>query len=574
MTEQNFYYVSFSVIAFILMLIYLYRWHKHFDVHMTVLYGLIPVINLGYCMVYGTQDPKASLVALKFIYLGGCFLPWLMTMCVATLCHIRIGRAIRLASFGLSALVFAAVLSVGHLPLFYRSYTLELLGTAVVVHKEYGPVHSLHYALIVLYLLADLTLILYSYRRKKQVSRRILFLLFMPIPLTMLGYIVNHYTMAYGYEIMPVTYVFAQILYLFIVQRMAVYDVSEVVVESLVESGDTGFITVDFQDRYLGSNRTARKILPDLNMLTVDGPLDLTDTLRETVVAWIEDFKRDPEAVQDRRYRRSADRPEDEKIYSVIVNYLSEGRKRHGYQIFLVDDTQDQRYIKLLGQYNSDLQKDVAAKTARIVAMHDRLILGMATMVESRDNSTGGHIRRTSEGVRLLVDEMRKDPALELSDDFCRKLIKAAPMHDLGKIAVDDAVLRKAGPFTPEEREKMQKHAAEGARIVHDILRDTDDEEFRRIAENVAHYHHEKVDGTGYPDGLKGDEIPLEARVMAVADVYDALVSKRVYKEKFSFEKADRIVLEGMGTQFDARLQKYYEAARPKLEAFYSAEPM
>ena len=145
-------------------------------------------------------------------------------------------------------------------------------------------------------------------------------------------------------------------------------------------------------------------------------------------------------------------------------------------------------------------------------------------------------------------------------------------MHDLGKIAVDDAILRKPGRFTPEEFEKMKAHAAEGARIVHEILRDTDDEDFRRIAENMAHYHHERWDGSGYPDGLKGEEIPLEARIMAIADVYDALVSKRVYKEEFSFEKADRIIMEGMGTQFDPGLQKYYIAARPRLEAFYASE--
>ncbi|MBR4799954.1 MAG: HD domain-containing protein, partial [Clostridia bacterium] len=92
----------------------------------------------------------------------------------------------------------------------------------------------------------------------------------------------------------------------------------------------------------------------------------------------------------------------------------------------------------------------------------------------------------------------------------------------------------------------------------------------RRIAENAAHYHHERFDGSGYPDGLKGEEIPLEARIMAIADVYDALVSKRVYKESYSFEKADEIILEGMGTQFDPMLEKYYAAARPKLEEYYA----
>ena len=115
----------------------------------------------------------------------------------------------------------------------------------------------------------------------------------------------------------------------------------------------------------------------------------------------------------------------------------------------------------------------------------------------------------------------------------------------------------------------MKIHAAEGARIVREILKETDDKEFKIIAENVAHYHHERWDGSGYPEGLKGEEIPIEARIMAVADVYDALVSKRFYKEKLSFEEADKIILEGMGQHFDKRLEKYYVAARPKLEEYY-----
>ena len=220
--------------------------------------------------------------------------------------------------------------------------------------------------------------------------------------------------------------------------------------------------------------------------------------------------------------------------------------------------------------YNDELKKEVAQKTERIVALHDKLILSMATMVESRDNSTGGHIKRTSDVVRVLMDVIKENGVFELSEDYCEKVIKAAPMHDLGKIAVDDVILRKPGRFTPEEFEKMKTHAAEGAKIVRRILTDTDDEEFRQIAENIAHFHHERVDGSGYPEKLKGDEIPLEARIMALADVYDALVSKRVYKESYSFEKADRIILEGMGTQFDPALKKTYEIARPRLESYYS----
>ena len=249
-------------------------------------------------------------------------------------------------------------------------------------------------------------------------------------------------------------------------------------------------------------------------------------------------------------------------IYSRFIN-------KERFEIFLNEDSVE-KLAEIRAKFNDELKKEVEEKTKHIEALNDSFILGMATMVESRDNSTGGHIRRTSDVVRILTDTIRSGEALQISDDFCKNLVKAAQMHDLGKISVDDDILRKPGRFTPEEFDKMKVHAAEGARVVHEILKDTDDTDFRVIAENVAHYHHERMDGSGYPEGLKGEEIPLEARIMSIADVYDALVSKRVYKDSYSFDRADQIILEGMGTQFDPGLKVYYETARPKLEEYYS----
>ena len=201
--------------------------------------------------------------------------------------------------------------------------------------------------------------------------------------------------------------------------------------------------------------------------------------------------------------------------------------------------------------------------------MHNKLVLGMATMVEGRDNSTGGHIKRTSDVVKMICEEMMKDPQNNLSHSFFKNLAKAAPMHDLGKIAIDDIILRKPGRFTPEEYDKMKMHSPEGARILKEILDGLADKDFENIAINVAKYHHERWDGKGYPDGLKGDQIPIEARIMAIADVYDALVSKRVYKEEFSFDDAYRIIIENMGTQFDPGLEKYFVFAKNRIEQYY-----
>ena len=205
----------------------------------------------------------------------------------------------------------------------------------------------------------------------------------------------------------------------------------------------------------------------------------------------------------------------------------------------------------------------------REVALQDKLVLGMATMVEGRDNSTGGHIKRTSDIVRFLVEEMMKDPTIDLNTTFYQSLIKAAPMHDLGKITIDDNILRKPGKFTPEEYQVMKTHSAAGSVILAQILKDVTDKNFEAVAINVAHFHHERWDGKGYPQGLKGEEIPLEARVMAIADVYDALVSKRVYKDEFSFDEAYNIIIENMGKQFDPGLEKHFVRARAKIENYY-----
>ncbi len=367
-------------------------------------------------------------------------------------------------------------------------------------------------------------------------------------------------------ELIPIAYVFAQIMYLLIVYNIGLYDINDSGIDSLVEKGETGFISFDFKLRYLGSNQTAEKYFPLIKELAIDQPINTSPLLDSTAGKWIRAFQQDVKC-NSFHYRSEG----SENVYQVDVNYLYDGRRRRGYQFFITDDTLDIQYIDLLNKFTAELESEVQEKTSNLVKMHDRLIVSMAAMVESRDNSTGGHIKRTSQGVRILIEEMLKEENPVLTPSFCANVIKAAPMHDLGKIAVDDAVLRKPGRFTPEEFEKMKAHAPEGARIVNEILKDTEDTKFHQIAVNVAHYHHERWDGTGYPEKLVGEAIPLEARIMAIADVYDALVSKRVYKDSMSFEKANSIIMEGMGTQFDPGLQRFYEAARPKLEEYYSS---
>ena len=160
----------------------------------------------------------------------------------------------------------------------------------------------------------------------------------------------------------------------------------------------------------------------------------------ERIDKWLAGFEKNSRA--DKIHYR-----QDDKIYLIDINHLVSARRKVGYQLLITDDTQDQKYLEMLEHFNTKLEQEVKTKTEHIVEMHDNLILSMATMVESRDNSTGGHIRRTSVCVRYLIEAMREGGYEGLTDSFCEKIIKAAPMHDLGKIAVDDAVLRYEGRY-------------------------------------------------------------------------------------------------------------------------------
>ncbi|MBR5090078.1 MAG: HD domain-containing protein [Ruminiclostridium sp.] len=560
---MNYYSIMF-VLSAVLTLVYAARWHKHFDVHLTLIYVLIPVSNLGYWFMEDATDLGTYYIGTKLTYIAGCFLVPMIMLSIFNMCRIRIQRWARVLLLSLSVLMYGMVLTIGYFPIYYKDVVMDCIAGVRVFVKVYGPMHSVLTAMIVAYFFMSLVAIIYSYVKKNDVSRRMIYLQFIPLLVSMISFYGGR-TFISNVELLPFALVFAQVMYLLIVDSMCLYDISDISIESLVETGDTGFISIDFRLNYLGCNETAKRILPELDEITVDKPISRSAVLRENLVPWVETFRND----------NSRDRflyNKDDHVYVFDINYLFDGKRKRGYQLFISDDTKNQQYIALINAYNDDLKDQVAEKTANIVEMHNKLIMSMAAMVESRDNSTGGHIRRTSDVVRILIDEMRKDALPELTDEFCNNIIKAAPMHDLGKIAVDDAILRKPGRFTDEEFEKMKTHAAEGARIVHEILSGTDDINFHILAENVAHYHHERWDGSGYPEGLKGEEIPFEARIMAVADVYDALVSKRVYKESMSFEKADSIIMDGMGKHFDKLLEPYYVRARPKLEAYYKAQ--
>lgn len=230
----------------------------------------------------------------------------------------------------------------------------------------------------------------------------------------------------------------------------------------------------------------------------------------------------------------------------------------------LVNTFRRRRQLEML---QKELENKVNVQTEEIRDQAEKMetfqwevIEGMASLIESRDGNTGDHVKNVSKYVSIIAQEMLHMHLYSniVTPKYVDIITKVSPLHDVGKIKISDVILNKPGKFTPEEYEIMKRHAAYGGMIVEDILGNNATPEMKQIAKDVAYYHHEKWDGSGYPEGKAGADIPLAARIMAVADVFDALVSKRVYKEAYEFDKAFDIIREEAGKHFDAEIVRVF----------------
>jgi len=209
---------------------------------------------------------------------------------------------------------------------------------------------------------------------------------------------------------------------------------------------------------------------------------------------------------------------------------------------------------------------------SEISRYHSEMVMSFATLVENKDGSTGGHIKRTTAYVKLLAEELRARGYYKevLTKDYIKNLCQAAPMHDIGKIAVPDAILQKPGRLTTEEFDIIKKHTMDGGRIIKETFGNLGNEEYTGMAYQVAKHHHEKWNGKGYPQGLKQWEIPLCARIMAVADVFDAISEKRCYRDAMSLDQCFAIIREGSGQDFDPVITKVFLDSRDKVEQIHN----
>lgn len=213
-----------------------------------------------------------------------------------------------------------------------------------------------------------------------------------------------------------------------------------------------------------------------------------------------------------------------------------------------------------LSEYERFLEDKIEKKVREVEQMYDIITTSFAGLVESRDGITGGHLKNTSIYFSAFINYLKDEEEYksQLTGNIVKKACRCAPLHDVGKIAIKDSILQKPESLTNQEFDYMKIHSIVGGELFNYLENHIPDEEFAKIAAQITRYHHERWDGNGYPDKLKGEDIPLLARIMSIVDVYDALTSKRPYKEPYTHEKAMAIIAAASGSQFDPNLIKHF----------------
>lgn len=546
----------------IIFLLWYVSTRENHSIHQDMMVMIVILANCGYLAMSLANNLEEAILANKIIYLSGCFMPMLGFLILCEICKIQIKKWCIVIMYMIQIVMYGFICTIGYSEIYYKSVSYTMTNHGGVLTKTYGPVHNVYIVIMFSYLLAALLVCIVSLFRDTVVSYKTAWITMMGFGVTIGGYILER-VMDFPFEIVPLCYLFVTSVVLFSWHRNSAYSISENIKKVYEKNEEKGFVTFNNNLGFMGCNHYAEKIFPSLTKCSLDKPLKERDDLFSYhIMPLLYQFKEGTnQKVTTVRIGLAS--------YDVSVSDILRDNNGHaGYMIEFTDVTERRKYQDLIEQYNKNLESEVRGKTQKIREIQEKTLLGIAQMVESRDLSTGGHIKRTSSVVKIFSRELQKCDS-SMDPEFLQMVSRSAPMHDLGKIAVDDQILRKQGKYTEEEYEQMKKHSAAGAEIVRKILTGIEDDRFVSIAANVANYHHEKVDGTGYPEHLKGEEIPLEARIMALADVFDALVSKRCYKEAFSFDQAFEIIAESAGKHFDAYLADIFIQCRPRLESFY-----
>ena len=558
-------YGACLIISIVLLLYMAQKNYENVDIYYWSIIVLVPLIILSYWLNSRITTVEGIKLTYCYIYLDSTVLLTLIIFGMLRLMEIKTSHLVKGLAYGAAFVHMLVVWLCVDNNFYYKEITIEETANGYASRMTDGPLKKFHYIYLLCILIAIVSIIIAAYVKKGNYSKTMLMVYTILVIIGLAIYLYETLTKA-DFTALPYLYTVVELILVFSYDNAHIHDIS-IITSKRNEANDLkGYISIDLKGRYLNSNAKAKEYMPFLKDIKVDSRLKDNNMVPVKIKRLIRNFTHNIKDVVEYELNGRV-------LACEITNFsMRKNGKPQGYLLELRDITEEKKNLELLSNYNDTLNRAVAEKTENIRNIQQNVVLGMANMIENRDNNTGGHVKRTSDIIKIIVDEIQKEDKINIDREFAKDIVRAAPMHDLGKLHIDSNILCKPARLTDEEYAIMKTHSTKSGEIVKILLEGVEEDHFVQTAFNVARYHHERWDGRGYPDGLVGTMIPLEARIMAVADVYDALVSKRCYKEPMSFDKAAEIMCEGMGTQFDPNMKRVFLGCREKLEEYYSKD--
>lgn len=532
----GFYFVVF--LCSIIMLLRVLLGNKKVD-SLVMLITILFVVNcLGRYLLASAPNLEMALFGNTVIYVGACYIPLSLVLILARLCNLKVPKALLFGMCAYSTLILGLVLTIGKLDIYYASAELAFGNGYNYLIKTYGPTHSLYFIMNIFYIGIMAFYMVYALGKRKDIPTRTVVTMSGVSFAVFFMYVLER-VFKLNISFLTMGYLVGIILLMVYYNRVDMYDMKLNVFNSVERIKEYGYIAFDNKHRYVNSNELAKELFPEIRTWVVDKAVPVSDSvLYKDVVSMMREW--------DGKNMEEKDIEIDGSFFQVNIKYISHGKQaKVGYLFEFIDRTFERNYYTTLEEYGSIMEHEVELKTEELRAQQKRTeelfvrtVMALSEAVDAKDRYTRGHSQRVAEYARMIASRMGKSKLEQ------EEIYRAGLLHDVGKIRIPENIINKPGRLTDEEFNVMKIHSNTG----YHILRGISDNDVIAIG---SRYHHERYDGKGYPNGIKGERIPEVARILGVADAYDAMTSNRSYRKALPQEVARREIEGGKGSQFD-----------------------
>lgn len=532
----GFYFIIF--ILSVIMLIGILINNKKVDTLIIMGIGLLVMNCMGRYLLADSQSMEMAIFATKILYVGACYLPFVLVTFLSGLCNVRIHKLwLGLMALG-SPVVMCGVLTIGKSAVYYRNAELAFGNGYSYLIKTYGPLHKLHVFMTIVYMITMIGFVICAIRRRKEISTRTVVTISGIGLLVFMTYLIERISGS-TVSFLAIGYLFGLFFLVRYLEHINMYDMSSNIFNSVERMSRYGYLTFDKKYRYVNANAFIKELFPEIKTWVVDDEVPVSDSyFYKVVVEYLKEWNGEENVARIINI--------NDEYYKLSIRRLMYGAKGNiGYLLEFSDCTMEKKYSDAVEDYGEAMERNATEKAKELhveqkktKSLYLQTVTALSEAVDAKDRYTSGHSKRVAEYARIIAKRLGK------SAEEQEEIYRAGLLHDIGKIRIPVEIINKEGKLTDEEYDIIRIHPITGYHILRGIAGDNE------IATG-AKYHHERYDGKGYPNGLAGEEIPEVARILGVADTYDAMTSNRSYRGALPQDVARSEIEKGKGTQFD-----------------------